>query len=66
MDNLYIDPKVPMLIGESLKDFKTYLRAVQATWLSLNEEEQKRLGPKLYRDLLGAWTSVSVFIEQLE
>ena len=55
-----------MLTGESLKDFKTYQRAVQATWLSLSEEEQKRLGPKLYRNLLGAKTSVSIFIEQLD
>ena len=49
-----------------LKDFKTYQRAVQATWLSLSEEDQKRLGPKLYRNLLGAKTSVSIFIEQLD
>ena len=41
VDNLDIDPKVPVLTGESLKDFKTYQRAVQATWLSLSEEEQK-------------------------
>ena len=66
VDNLDIDPKVPVLTGESLKDFKTYQRAVQATWLSLSEEEQKRLGPKLYRNLLGAKTSVSIFIEQLD
>ena len=66
VDNLDIDPKVPVLIGESLKDFKTYQRAVQATWLSLSEEDQKRLGPKLYRNLLGAKTSVSIFIEQLD
>ena len=66
VDNLDIDPKVPVLIGESLKDFKTYQRAVQATWLSLNEEDQKRHGPKLYRNLLGAKTSVSIFIEQLD
>ena len=66
VDNLHIDPKVPVLIGESLKDFKTYQRAVQATWLSLNEEDQKRLGPKLYRNLLGAKTSVSIFIEQFD
>ena len=65
-DNLDIDPKVPVLTGESLKDFKTYQRAVQATWLSLSEEDQKRLGPKLYRNLLGAKTSVSLFIEQLD
>ena len=65
-DNLDIDPKVPVLTSESLKDFKTYQRAVQATWLSLSEEEQKRLGPKLYRNLLGAKTSVSIFIEQLD
>ena len=43
VDNLDIDPKVPVLTGESLKDFKTYQRAVQATWLSLSEEDQKRL-----------------------
>ena len=66
VDNLDIDPKVPVLTGESLKDFKTYQRAVQATWLSLSEEDQKRLGPKLYRNLLGAKTSVSIFIEQLD
>ena len=66
MDNLDINPKVPVLTGESLKDFKTYQRAVQATWLSLSEEDQKRLGPKLYRNLLGAKTSVSIFIEQLD
>ena len=64
--NLDIDPKVPVLTGESLKYFKTYQRAVQATWLSLSEEDQKRLGPKLYRNLLGAKTSVSIFIEQLD
>ena len=62
VDNLDIDPKVPVLTGESLKD----QRAVQATWLSLSEEDQKRLGPKLYRNLLGAKTSVSIFIEQLD
>ena len=66
VDNLDLDPKVPVLTGESLKDFKTYQRAVQATWLSLSEEDQKRLGPKLYRNLLGAKTSVSIFIEQLD
>ena len=66
VDNLDIDPKVPVLTGESLKDFKTYQRAVQATWLSLSEDDQKRLGPKLYRNLLGAKTSVSIFIEQLD
>ena len=42
VDNLDIDPKVPVLTGESLKDFKTYQRAVQATWLSLSEQDQKR------------------------
>ena len=51
VDNLDIDPKVPVLTGESLLDFKTYRRAVQATWLSLSEEEQKRPGPKLHRNL---------------
>ena len=58
--------RFPVLIGESLKDFKTYQRAVQATWLSLSEEDQKRLGPKLFRNLLRAKTSVSIFIEQLD
>ena len=48
------------------REFKTYQRAVQATWLSLSEEDQKRLRPKLYRNLLGAKTSVSIFIEQLD
>ena len=52
VDNLDIDPKVPVLTGEILKDFKTY--AVQGTWLSLSEEDQKSLGPKLSRNLLGA------------
>ena len=66
VDNLGIDPKVPVLTGGSLKDFKTYQRAVQATWLSLSEEDQKRLGPKLYRNLLAAKTSVSISIEQLD
>ena len=66
VDNLDIDPKVPVLTRESLKDFKTYQRAVQATWLSLSEEDQKLLGPKLYRNLLGAKTSVSIFTEQLD
>ena len=27
VDNLDIDPKVPVLTGKSLKDFKTYQRA---------------------------------------
>ena len=43
VDNLDIDPKVPVLTGESLKDFKTYQRPAQASWLSLSEEDQKRL-----------------------
>ena len=50
--NLDVDSKVPVLTGESLKDFKTRQRAVRATWLSLSEGDQKRLGPKLYRNLL--------------
>ena len=58
--------KVPVLIGESLKDFKTYQRAVKPRGCRSSEEDQKRLGPKLYRNLLGAKTSVSIFIEQLD
>ena len=61
-----VDPKVPVLHGESLKDFVRYRRAVEAAHFSMTEDEQKRLGPKLYQNLLGVKTSVPVLIEQLE
>ncbi|CAK0825490.1 unnamed protein product [Prorocentrum cordatum] len=63
--NNAVDPKVPVLKGETLQDFTRYKRAVQAAELSCESAEQKRaLGPKLYRNLLGADNSISVLIEQ--
>ena len=61
-----IDPKIPVLRGETLKDFKTYKQAVTATALSIGDDEKKRLGPKLYRNLLGLSNSISVLVEQLD
>ena len=63
--NAAVDPKIPVLKGETLKDFTRYKRAVQAAELSCESKEQKTaLGPKLYRNLLGADNSISVLIEQ--
>eukprot|EP00959_Pyramimonas_sp_CCMP1952_P076809 1605180-Pyramimonas_sp.AAC.1 len=57
--NSAVDPKIPVLKGETLKDFTRYKRAVQAAELSCESSEQKRaLGPKLYRNLLGADNSI--------
>ncbi len=65
--NSAVDPKIPVLRGESLKDFTRYKRAAQAATLACETEEQKKsLGPKLYRNLLGADNSISVLIEQTD
>ncbi|CAK0904441.1 unnamed protein product [Prorocentrum cordatum] len=63
--NSAVEPKMPVLKGETLKDFTRYKRAVQAAELSCESKESKQaLGPKLYRNLLGADNSISVLIEQ--
>ena len=59
-----IDPKVPVLRGEMLKDFKKYKTAVKATVLSIEDGDKKRVGPKLYRNLFGLGNSISILIEQ--
>ena len=61
-----VDPKVPTLTGETVKDFQRYEKVVKATRLSVDEDDQKRLGPRLYRNLLGARNSVSLLVEQLD
>ncbi|CAK0847357.1 unnamed protein product [Prorocentrum cordatum] len=63
--NSAVDPKIPVLKGETLKDITRYKRAVQAAELSCESKESKQaLCPKLYRNLLGADNSISVLIEQ--
>ncbi|CAK0852939.1 unnamed protein product [Prorocentrum cordatum] len=63
--NSAVDPKIPVLKGETLKDFTRYKRAVQAAELGCESKEQKiALEPKLYRNLLGADNSIRVLIEQ--
>ncbi|CAK0806782.1 unnamed protein product [Prorocentrum cordatum] len=65
--NSAVDPRIPVLKGETLKDFTRYKRAVQAAELSCETEDQlQALGPKLYRNLLGADNSISVLIEQTD
>ncbi|CAK0873736.1 unnamed protein product [Prorocentrum cordatum] len=62
-----VDPKIPALKGETLKDFTRYRRAVQAAELGCESKEQRpALGPKLHRNLLGADNSISVLIEQTD
>ncbi|CAK0798713.1 unnamed protein product [Prorocentrum cordatum] len=63
--NSAVDPKIPVLKRETLKDYTRCKRAVQAAELSCESKESKQvLGPKLYRNLLGADNSISVLIEQ--
>ncbi|CAK0803467.1 unnamed protein product [Prorocentrum cordatum] len=63
--NSAVDPEIPVLKGEMLKDFTRYKRAVQAAELSCDSKEAKQaLGPKLRRNLLGADNSIRVLTEQ--
>ncbi|CAK0849524.1 unnamed protein product [Prorocentrum cordatum] len=65
--NSSVDPKIPVLKGETLKDLTRYKRAVQAEELGCESKEQRTApGPKLYRNLLGADNSISVMIEQTD
>ncbi|CAK0843150.1 unnamed protein product [Prorocentrum cordatum] len=60
-----VDPEIPVLKGESLEDFTRHKRAVQAAELGCKSKGQKiTLGPKLYRNFLGADNSISVLIGQ--
>ena len=67
------DSKVPVLAGESVKDFKTYEKMVKAHVLSTSgatEDEVKRklktLGPALYKNLIVMNNSISMLVEQLD
>ncbi|CAK0825150.1 unnamed protein product [Prorocentrum cordatum] len=65
--NRAVDPTIPVLKGETLKDFTRYKWAVQTAELGCESKEQRiALGPKLYRNLLGADNSISVPIEQTD
>ena len=60
-----IDTKVSVLSGESLKDYTRYKRSVVASVLGCDTDEQnKALGPKLYKNLLALNNSIAVLVEQ--
>ena len=67
------DTRVPILGGESMKDFKTYERLVKAHVLSISARDaaelaikKKAVGPSLYKNLLTLNNSVSVMIESVD
>ena len=63
-ENPLVDNRIPVLAGESQRDFVRYKRLVQAAVLSASEDEKKTLGPRLYKNLLGLNSSISLLIEQ--
>ena len=67
------DAKVPVLAGESVKEFKTYEKLVKAHVLSTigsTDDEVKRkmkaMGPALYKNLIVMNNSISMLVEQLD
>jgi hypothetical protein len=67
------DAKIPVLAGESVKDFKTYERFVKAHVLAtsgVTEDEVQRklktLGPALYKNLIVMNNSISTLVEQMD
>ena len=66
------DSKVPVLSGESVKEFKTYERLVKAHILSTQGTDEevkwklKTLGPSLYKNLIVMNNSISTLVEQLD
>ena len=67
------DAKVPVLAGQSVKEFKTYEKLVKAHVLSTTgstDDEVKRkmkaMGPALYKKLIVMGNSIRVLVEQLD
>lgn len=59
-------PEVAALRGDNHKDDKTYHRAVTNMALTLDEDGLRKLGTRLYRNLLGVGNRISVLVEQLD